>query len=96
MIGGNGSYVEHRGEVILHRLITPEPAHGDAVGAVFKHRDVDLGGPKGNRIFYIRPQVWEPQTVREAFPDMVFGGEQKASYSRNPRVPNSPSVSNAW
>lgn len=88
MIGGNGSYVEDRGEVILHRLITPEQAkravdwlherglefYLESNNGLFASEHFEEAG-RAAVALYSQRKGREPQTVREAFPDMIFGGE---------------------
>lgn len=89
MIGGNGCYVEDRGTVILHRLITLEQCRravdwfhsrgiefylesNNGLFASEKFEEAALGAARA----YSRQKGGsETITVREAFPDMIYGGE---------------------
>ncbi len=87
MIGGNGSYVEDRGHVVMHQLITPEQCR--RVVDWLQARDLDFylesnnglfGSPKfalrGDSVVeeYARRGGKEPMSVRDAFPTMTFEG----------------------
>ena len=87
MIGGNGSYVEDRGHVVMHQLITPEQCR--RVVDWLQARDLDFylesnnglfGSPKfalrGDSVVeeYVRRGGKEPMSVRDAFPTMTFEG----------------------
>ena len=91
MIGGNGSYVEDHGAVILHQLISYE----QCVHIVdwLHDRGLEFYLESNNGLFASEhfEEVGEPviqeysrrkgfgsadaMTIRKAFPDMIFGGE---------------------
>lgn len=91
MIGGNGSYVEHQGKVIMHQLIT-----GDQCRHIvdwLKSRGLEFYLESNNGLFasehfevaaestiqeYSRRKGKagaDKLTVRKVFPDMIFDGE---------------------
>ncbi len=91
MIGGNGSYVEHREEVLMHQLITKEQCRH--VVDWLKERNLEFYLESNNGLFASehfeeagKPVIREYSkrknkpgadelTVRDVFPDMIFGGE---------------------
>lgn len=91
MIGGNGSYVEDNGHVVLHRLITPEQCrrvvdwlHGrglefylESNNGLFASENFEEAALPAIRLYSKRKEREgaEEMTVRRAFPDMIFGGE---------------------
>lgn len=91
LIGGNGSYVEHRGQVLLHQLIGAEDARAVVDWLTARKLPFYLESNSG---LYASPgfeTAAEPtirayaagkgaansstMTVRDAFPDMIFDGE---------------------
>lgn len=88
MIGGNGSYVEDHEKVVMHRLITPEQARRvvdwlherglefylESNNGLFASEHFEEAGKEAITL-YSKRKGREPQTVREAFPEMIFGGE---------------------
>lgn len=89
MIGGNGSYVEDHGQVILHRLITPEQARRivdwlhsrglefylESNNGLFASENFEEAGLAAIREYSRRkgrPGA-DAVTVRDAFPEMIFG-----------------------
>ena len=91
MIGGNGSYVEDHGTVVMHQLITPEQArrivdwlHGRGLefylecnAGLFGSENFETAGEPVIRM-YSRRKGAEGSgmlTVRDAFPEMVFGAD---------------------
>ncbi len=89
MIGGNGSYVEDRGHVVLHRLITPEQCRRivdwlhsrglefylESNNGLFASERFEEQGEAPIQEYQRRKGGGPLHTVREAFPDMIFGGE---------------------
>ena len=94
MIGGNGSYVEDHGVVVMHQLITPEQARRivdwlhsrklefylESNNGLFASEHFETAGQAAMQEYTRRkgrPGA-EQMTVRQAFPDMIFGcaGEQ--------------------
>ncbi len=91
MIGGNGSYAEHHGEVLLHQLISAEQCR-HAVDWL-KERNLEFYLESNNGLFasehfeeagepliqeYSRRKSRpgaEKLKVRDVFPEMIFGGE---------------------
>lgn len=105
MIGGNGSYVEDHGHVVLHQLITKEQCrrivdwlHGrglefylESNNGLFASEHFETAGEKTIQEYSRRkgkPGAGK-LTVRDVFPEMVFGGElyrgdlNKVSYILN-------------
>ena len=91
MIGGNGSYVEDRGEVVMHQTITGEQCRQvvdwlhsrglefylESNSGLYASENFETAGQNAIRLYSkrkARPGA-EEMTVREAFPDMIFGGE---------------------
>lgn len=91
MIGGNGSYVEDHGTVVMHRLITAEQCrnivdwlHGrglefylESNNGLFASEHFASAALDAIRLYCKRKDApgAEQMTVRDAFPDMIFGGE---------------------
>ena len=91
MIGGNGSYVEDGGQVIMHRLITPEQCrrivdwlHGrglefylESNNGLFASERFEEAALPAMRLYSKRKERADADkiTIRSAFPDMIFGGE---------------------
>ena len=90
MIGGNGSYVEDNGNVIMHQLITLEQCRH--IVNWLHERGLEFYLESNNGLFASEhfeeagePVIKEYQgrkgknssntTVRSAFPNMIFGGE---------------------
>lgn len=94
MIGGNGSYVEDHGVVVMHQLITPEQARRivdwlhsrklefylESNNGLFASEHFETAGQAAMQEYTRRKgRAGADQiTVRQAFPDMIFGcaGEQ--------------------
>lgn len=91
MIGGNGSYVEDHGHVVMHQLITADQArrivdwlHGrglefylESNNGLFASENFEEAGKAVMQEYSRRkgkPGA-DKLTVRQAFPDMIFGGE---------------------
>ena len=91
MIGGNGSYVEDHGKVVMHQLITKEQcihavdwlhARGlefylESNNGLFASEKFEEVGEPAVRLYSSRKGKDGAQQlrVRDVFPDMVFGGE---------------------
>lgn len=89
MIGGNGSYVEDHGQVILHRLITLEQARRvvdwlhsrglefylESNSGLFASENFEQAGEAAVREYSRRKgrPGADALTVRGAFPEMIFG-----------------------
>lgn len=91
MIGGNGSYVEDHGHVILHQMITGEQCK--RIVDWLHHRDLEFYLEGNNGLFasekfetraertlreYSKRKGKEGAnrvTVRKIFPEMIFGGD---------------------
>lgn len=87
MIGGNGSYVEDHGHVVFHQTMTLDQCrravdwlHGRGLefylesnnGLFASERFEEAAQPA---IALYSKRKGGPMTVRDAFPDMIFGGE---------------------
>ena len=104
MIGGNGSYVEDHGQVILHQLITKDQCRRivdylherglefylESNNGLFASENFETAGLTAIREYSKRKgRASSTLTIREAFPDMIFGGElyrddlNKVSYLLN-------------
>jgi Cof subfamily protein (haloacid dehalogenase superfamily) len=104
MIGGNGSYVEDHGQVILHQLITRDQCRRivdwlherglefylESNNGLFASENFETAGLTAIREYSKRKgRASSTLTIREAFPDMIFGGElyrddlNKVSYLLN-------------
>ena len=104
MIGGNGSYVEDHGQVILHQLITKDQCRRivdylherglefylESNNGLFASENFETAGVPAIREYSRRKgRESSDLTVRDAFPDMIFGGElyrddlNKVSYLLN-------------
>lgn len=91
MIGGNGSYVEDHGNVVLHRLISKEESkrivdwlHGrklefylESNNGLFASENFESRADASLKEYARRKgiNVADSVTVRTIFPDMIFGGE---------------------
>lgn len=91
MIGGNGSYVESDGNVVMHQLITAEQCrrivdwlHGrglefylESNNGLFASEGFETAAQPAIQLYSARKGRANAgqMTVREAFPDMIFGGE---------------------
>ena len=91
MIGGNGSYVEHQGQVIMHQLITKDQCRHIVDWLKERHLEFYLESnsglfasenfeEKGNPVIkeYCKRKEKdhaEQFTVRDVFPEMIYGGE---------------------
>lgn len=91
MIGGNGSYVEDHGTVVMHQLITKEQCRHivdwlherklefylESNNGLFASEHFEEQGEPVIREYSRRKKAAgaEDMTVRKAFPDMLFGQE---------------------
>ncbi len=91
MIGGNGSYVESAGEVILHQLISPVQSRHivdwlherglefylESNNGLFASEHFETRGNPVMQVYAARKGKDNANafTVREGFPHMIFGGE---------------------
>ena len=89
MIGGNGSYVEDHGHVIMHRTMTLDQCrrvvdwlHGrglefylESNNGLFASENFEVAAQPAIERYSKRKGPNGPMTVRDAFPDMIFGGE---------------------
>lgn len=91
MIGGNGSYVEDHGQVVMHQLITAEQCrhivdwlHGrglefylESNNGLFASEHFEEAGEPVIREYQRRKDKAgaDQATVRGVFPEMIFGGE---------------------
>lgn len=91
MIGGNGSYVEDNGEVVMHQLITAEQCRRivdwlherklefylESNNGLFASEHFETRGEPVMQTYTARKgrDGADTMTVRKAFPEMIFGGE---------------------
>ncbi len=91
MIGGNGSYVEDHGNVVMHQLITKEQcrhivdwlhARGlefylESNNGLFASEHFETAGEPVIQLYSARKGKpgAEKTRLRDVFPDMIFGGE---------------------
>ncbi len=89
MIGGNGSYVEDGGKVIMHQLITPDQCkhivdwlHGrglefylESNNGLFASEHFETGALEAIQRYSERKGKSSNITVRDVFPDMIFDGD---------------------
>ena len=89
MIGGNGCYVEDRGKVLLHKKITPEQCrrvvdwlHGRGLefylecnSGLYASERFEEAALEPARRYVQGKGKNAPLSVREVFPDMIYGGE---------------------
>lgn len=87
MIGGNGSYVEDHGQVVFHQTMTLDQCrravdwlHGrglefylESNNGLFASERFEEAAQTAIALYSKRKGG--PMTVRDAFPDMIFGGE---------------------
>ena len=88
MIGGNGSYVEDHGSVIMHQRLTPDqcrravdwlrrrslPFYLECNSGLFGSGDFETGAVHAVREYMRRKDKPGAVTVRDVFPEMIFGG----------------------
>lgn len=91
MIGGNGSYVEDNGQVVMHQLLTPEQSRRivdwlhdrklefylESNNGLFASENFETRGEPVMQEYSARKgqDNASKMTVRQAFPEMIFGGE---------------------
>lgn len=91
MIGGNGSYVESDGEVVMHQTLSLDQctravdwldARGlafylESNGGLFASRDFERGALEAVRAYSARKgkEGAETMTVRDGYPEMIYDGE---------------------
>lgn len=89
MIGGNGSYVEDGGKVVMHQLITPDQCkhivdwlHGrglefylESNNGLFASEHFETGALEAIQRYSERKGKSSNITVRDVFPDMIFDGD---------------------
>ncbi len=91
MVGGNGSYVEDGGEVVLHQLITPEQCRRavdwlherglefylESNNGLFGSEHFERAAEPAVRKYASGKGMENVSTlrVRDVFPDMIFGGD---------------------
>lgn len=89
MIGGNGSYVENHGNVVMHQLITPAQARHivdwlhsrglefylESNSGLYASEHFEERGLKAIREYSARKGLPSDITIRDAFPDMIFGAD---------------------
>lgn len=91
MIGGNGSYVEDNGEVVMHQVLSADDSrhivdwlHGrwlefflESNNGLFASENFETAALPAMREYSARKGHADAAslTVRAAFPDMIFGGE---------------------
>ena len=91
MIGGNGSYVEDHGNVVLHRLISKEESKNivdwlhdrklefylESNNGLFASENFESRADASLKEYARRKEIdgADRVTVRSIFPDMIFGGE---------------------
>ncbi len=91
MIGGNGSYVEDNGQVVMHQLLTAEQSHRivdwlherklefylESNNGLFASENFETRGEPVMQEYSARKGQDDAakMTVRKAFPEMIFGGE---------------------
>lgn len=88
MLGGNGSYVEDQGQVLMHQLITMEQCRHvvdwlrgrqmdfylESNNGLFGSENFEEGALEAIRKYSSRKGKNTDMTVRDAFPNMIFGG----------------------
>jgi Cof subfamily protein (haloacid dehalogenase superfamily) len=89
MIGGNGSYVEDHGTVVMHQLITSAQARHivnwlhtrglefylESNSGLYASEHFEEGGLKAIQEYSARKGRPSDITIRDAFPDMIFGAD---------------------
>ena len=89
MIGGNGSYVEDHGTVVMHQLITPAQARHivdwlhsrglefylESNSGLYASEHFEECGLKAIQEYSARKGRPSDITIRDAFPDMIFGAD---------------------
>lgn len=89
MIGGNGSYVEDHGTVVMHQLITSAQAkhivdwlhsrglefYLESNSGLYASEHFEEGGLKAIQEYSARKGRPSDITIKDAFPDMIFGAD---------------------
>lgn len=91
MIGGNGSYVEDHGRVIMHQMLTPAQCRHavdwlherglefylESNSGLYGSEHFETAGEEAVRRYAARKGNKDAAwlSVRDAFPDMIFGGQ---------------------
>lgn len=91
MIGGNGSYVEDNGEVIIHQLITAEQCkhvvdwlhdrhlefYLESNSGLYASENFEVVADPVIKVYCQRKgkENTDQLTVRDVFPEMIYGGE---------------------
>ena len=89
MIGGNGSYVEDHGTVVMHQLITLAQARHivdwlhsrglefylESNSGLYASEHFEKNGLKAIQEYSARKGRPSDITIRDAFPDMIFGAD---------------------
>lgn len=89
MIGGNGSYVEDGGKVVMHQLITPDQCkhivdwlygrglefYLESNNGLFASEHFETGALEAIQRYSERKGKSSNITVRDVFPDMIFDGD---------------------
>ena len=91
MIGGNGSYVEDNGEVIMHQLITAEQCkhvvdwlhdrhlefYLESSSGLYASENFEVVADPVIKVYCQRKgkENTDQLTVRDVFPEMIYGGE---------------------
>lgn len=91
MIGGNGSYVEDHGQVVLHQLVTAEQCRHivdwlherrlefylESNHGLFASEHFETAGEPAIQAYSARKGKSDAEQlrIRDVFPDMIFGGE---------------------
>ena len=87
MIGGNGSYVEDHGQVVMHQLITPAQARRivdwlhsrrlefylESNSGLYASEGFETAALPAMQEYGRRQGRPGQKSVRQAFPDMIFG-----------------------
>ncbi len=91
MIGGNGNYVEDGGQALMHRCLSLDECRGivdwlherklefylESNAGLFGSEKFETAGEPAIRLYSTRKsgEASSIQTVRDAFPDMIFGAK---------------------
>ena len=91
MIGGDGSYVEHNNEVVMHQLITADQCRRivdwchsrniefflESNNGLFASENFEEKGNPVIKVYCARKgkDNADQMTVRDVFPEMIYGGE---------------------
>ncbi|MFT4295486.1 MAG: Cof-type HAD-IIB family hydrolase [Micropruina sp.] len=91
MIGGNGSYVEHQGQVVMHRTLTRDecaavvdwlhgkglPFYLEANSGLYASEDFETAARPAAQAYVAGKGAADSSswTIAELFPDMIYGAE---------------------